>query len=153
MRPEFWTDETIAGLPDAARLFYIGLWGVADDAGWLEWQPRRIGALLYPYRTAHRRETDIKTWSAQLTELGRLRLLECGCGHIPTLARHQRITGRQAFTYKDRHFSKHSPLINKQSVLIDSPVTERNVEERTPRFEDAFLAAGGKSRNERHCTA
>ena len=148
VRPEFWTDETLAALPDAARLFYIGLWGIADDAGWFQWQPRQIGALLYPYRNVRRRGMDIATWSEQLVKDGRLRLLDCGCGHIPTLSRHQRITGKQSFTNADRHFSKHVVLTDKQSVLSGSPVTERNVKERNVGmsidFDEAFAAAGGK---------
>ena len=128
VRPEFWSDETLAALPDPVRLFYIGLWGVADDAGWLEWQPRRIGALLYPYRAAHRRESDITAWAAKLVTSGRMELLDCGCAFIPTLRRHQRISGTRAVTYADRHFSKHTPLTTKQSSLSRSPVTLSNVE-------------------------
>lgn len=133
MRPEFWTDETLAELPDAVRLCYIGLWGIADDAGWLEWRPTRIGALLYPYRSAKRREADLTAWGASLAKAGRLRLLECGCAVIPTLPRHQRISGKQSFTARDSH-QRHTgstPLLSvsgsEQPVAGDSPVTERNV--------------------------
>lgn len=154
IRPEFWSDETVAALGDPIRLFYIGLWGIADDAGWLEWQPRRIGALLYPYRSIHRRESDIAAWSGTLQQAGRLVLHDCGCGHIPTLQRHQRITGRQSFPAADKHFGKHVPLTRKQSSLTDSPVTLGNVTERNVSagatdspdagFEQRMTAHGGK---------
>jgi hypothetical protein len=124
VRPEFWSDETLAVLPDSARLFYVGLWNIADDAGWLEWQPKRIGALLYPYRTARRREADIAIWSHKLVESGRLQLLACGCAEIPTLPRHQRVAGKQSFTARDRHFGRHSVL----PVRTDSPVELSRVE-------------------------
>lgn len=104
MRPEFWSDEIVAAMPDGARLFYIGLWNVADDAGWLEWRPSRIGALLYPYETAKRRETNIAAWSLRLVGKGRLVLHECGAhALIPTLPKHQRIAGKQSFVVRDAH--------------------------------------------------
>lgn len=126
VRPEFWSDPTLAPLPDGARLFYVGLWNVADDAGWLDWNVPQLGALLYPYRDREVREQDIADWSEALTGCGRLRLLACGCGHVPTLSKHQRVTGKQSFTLRDKHFMLHG----KRSPLSGSPVTERNVEER-----------------------
>jgi len=154
VRPEFWTDETIAALPDAARLFYIGLWNVADDAGWLEWQPHRIGALLYPYRQIRKRERDIVAWGTLLADDGRLRVYECGCAEIPTLPRHQRITGKQTFTVRDRHYGKHSVATGASQVLTVSPVTERNVtvgnvtrakaNGENGGFKERLAAAGGK---------
>src|SRR5688572_8830651 len=51
IRPDFWQDDTLGHLSDSVRLFYVGLWCVADDAGWLEWKPAQLGAALYPYRT------------------------------------------------------------------------------------------------------
>ena len=129
VRPEFWTDETMAALPAPVRLFYIGLWNIADDAGWIEWRPSRIGAVLFPYETPRRRERDIDTWSARLVEAGRLRLYPCGCGDIPTLSKHQRVTGKQSFVTFDVH-KTHRVLSGKQSPLSDSPVTLGNVTER-----------------------
>ncbi len=129
VRPEFWTDETLAALPDPVRLFYIGLWNVADDAGWMEWRVPRIGAVLYPYRNAASRERSIASWSKALEAAGRLIIHDCGCAEIPTLSRHQRVTGRQSFTALEGH-NKHSLLTRKRSLLSDSPVTLGNVTER-----------------------
>ena len=126
VRPEFWTDETMAGLPPAVRLFYIGLWNIADDAGWIEWREPRIGAVLFPYESSKRRHRDIRTWTDALVEAGRLVLYNCGCAHVPTLSKHQRITGKQSFAVMEIH-SKHKPLTGKQSSLSDSPVTLGNV--------------------------
>lgn len=129
VRPEFWTDEVMAALAPAVRLFYIGLWNIADDAGWMEWRVSRIGAVLFPYESSKRRERDIEAWSTRLVEAGRLVIHPCGCGEVPTLAKHQRVTGKQSFTALDAH-SKHKSLTGKQSSLSDSPVTERNGRER-----------------------
>jgi hypothetical protein len=124
VRPEFWSDETLAALPLGARLFYIGLWGVADDAGWMEWRPVRIGALLFPYETAKRRQRDIDTWTERLVISGRLVLYDCGCAQIPTLSRHQRVTGKQNFTNQETHTKhrvhKQAPLTGKQEPLSGS---------------------------------
>jgi hypothetical protein len=151
VRPEFWSDETLAALADSTRLFYVGLWCIADDAGWIEWRPSRIGALLYPYRTARRREADITVWSHQLVENGRLHLLECGCGHIPTLPRHQRVGGKQTFLQADRHYSKHvSRSVQTVPENTGSNVTLGNVTLGSDRtFTELLAAAGGKRPAER----
>jgi hypothetical protein len=147
VRPEFWTDETLAELPDSARLFYIGLWAVADDDGWIEWQPRRIGALLYPYRTAQRRERDVAAWSELLVKDGRLRLLECGCGHIPTLPRHQKIGGRRTSLNADRHFSTHASgrVHTGMAVTLSNVTVGNGTREDARSFKESFEAAGGKA--------
>jgi hypothetical protein len=133
VRPEFWTDEAMARLPMTVRQFYIGLWNVADDAGWLVWRPAHIGAVLFPYESARRREREIASWSAQLVDAGRLRLHDCGCAEIPTLPRHQRIAGKQSFAVLETH-RKHveSRVVAPKGyqALSGSPVEERRVEER-----------------------
>jgi hypothetical protein len=129
VRPEFWSDETMAALAPAVRLFYIGLWNIADDAGWIEWRVPRIGAVLFPYESVKRRSRDIEVWSTRLIDAGRLVLYACGCAQVPTLSRHQRVTGKQSFTVLEAH-KKHPSLIGKQSPLSDSPVTLGNVTER-----------------------
>lgn len=47
--PGFFTDEDLAPLSFEARLFFIGLWTVADRRGRLEDRPVRLKALLMPY--------------------------------------------------------------------------------------------------------
>jgi hypothetical protein len=132
VRPEFWQDEIMAALPDPARLFYVGLWNVADDAGWMDWSPAKIGALLYPFRGRPTRERQITAWSDVLVGADRLVLYDCGCGHIPTLPRHQRISGIQSFAVKDRHEQDHGAAKRiartaTRSSLSHSPVRVGNV--------------------------
>ena len=98
VKPAFWTDSTLARVSYPARLFYIGLWNIADDAGWLQWELSGIGALLYAYETPKRRERLLVDWSDELVRQGRLVIHECGCASVPTLPKHQRIQGVQSFT-------------------------------------------------------
>jgi hypothetical protein len=103
VRPDFWQDDTLGHLSDAVRLFYIGLWCVSDDAGWFEWKPSQLGASLYPYRTAHRRERDIDGWGDVLNQAGRIVRHPCGCAYIPTLTKHQRAGGNPSYQYREKH--------------------------------------------------
>ena len=103
VRPEFFTDAVTAHLPAAVQVTYVGLWCVADDAGWLAWDVAQIGALLYPYKSVHGREKAVTHAGEVLAEAGRLALLDCGCAHIPTLPDHQRIGGNKSFPARDSH--------------------------------------------------
>lgn len=103
VRPEFFTDPVTAHLSPLAQITYIGLWCVADDAGWLTWDVPQIGALLSPYRSVRVREQAIERAAGELMNVGRLVLHECGCAHIPTLETHQKIGGNKSFTARDRH--------------------------------------------------
>lgn len=103
MRPEFFTDPVTGHLPPAVQVTYIGLWLVADDAGWLDWDVPQIGAVLYPYKSVRARETALLRAAAALAAAGRLIVMECGCARIPTLAVHQKIGGNKSFTAYERH--------------------------------------------------
>ena len=47
---EYWSDSDLFLRLDAGeREVYQGLWMLADDAGWMEWDASRIAAELYPY--------------------------------------------------------------------------------------------------------
>jgi hypothetical protein len=103
VRPEFFSDPTVARLTVATRLTYIGLWCVADDAGWLVWDVANIGALLSPYESVRVRETRIAKAGAELIESGRMVLHPCSCALIPRLSDHQKIGGNKSFTVRDKH--------------------------------------------------
>jgi hypothetical protein len=49
LKPEFFKDEEIHGLPMEARLLFQGLWLLADREGRLEDRPRFIHAEIFPY--------------------------------------------------------------------------------------------------------
>lgn len=104
VKPDFWSDSFIASLPDGARLFYVGLWMEADDAGWFKWEPREISAGLYPYRSIRTRERQVQDWFRLLMDGGRVVLHECGHAVIPTFGRHQRTTGgTKVYRVRDQH--------------------------------------------------
>ena len=137
VKPAFWVDRTMAGLPRPLRLTYIGLWMLADDEGFLPWDVAQAGAELYPFETPKVRERFLAAEVERLIEAGRVVAFEdCHCLHIPTLKTHQRVSGIRSTRYAEAH-AKHSLLSHKQSPLSDSPGTvgngkgrERNVEER-----------------------
>lgn len=49
LKPDFFKDEDLAELKFEVRLFFAGLWGLADKAGRLEDRPKRFKAEIFPY--------------------------------------------------------------------------------------------------------
>lgn len=105
IKPEFWRDEPLSRLSEGTRLFYIGLWQLADDGGWLEWNVPEIGAELYRYRGRVGRERLVERYTEELTRLNGSRLVryECGHAHLPHLVEHQRFGGRTVKTIESAH--------------------------------------------------
>jgi hypothetical protein len=104
IRPEFFSDETLATVGDATRLFYVGLWTLCDDAGYFDLKPRQIAAVLYPFRGQAARQRLTDKALAELESLGRVRVLTCGIhATIPTLPGHSIKGGTKAETYFRRH--------------------------------------------------
>jgi len=104
IRPEFFTDETMASATLATRLVYIGLWTLCDDAGYFERKPRQIAAALFPFDAVARRQRIVDQALDELVSLGRVRYLECDAhGLVPTLPRHGAKGGSKAETFKVRH--------------------------------------------------
>lgn len=112
VKPDFWSDSVLSRLPDGARLFYIGLWMEADDAGWLKWEPREIAAGLYPYRGVRSRERQVEEWFQLLASKGRVILHPCGHAVIPTFGRHQRTGGNRQTRVRDIHLDCQSGQIH-----------------------------------------
>jgi hypothetical protein len=92
VKPAFWTDSRLALLPAATRLFYIGLWNIADDTGWLRWEVPTIGAELYGYEPRMARERRVAAMGDALEQAGRITRYPCGHALIPTLTEHQRMS-------------------------------------------------------------
>jgi len=90
IRPSYWTDTDLhTRLSADVREFYIGLWMLADDAGYLPWDVTRIGAELYPFRSQGWR---IKKLPAMLEALGDEHACLLPCNRhvvIPNLPRYQ----------------------------------------------------------------
>lgn len=105
VKPEFFKDARLAELSDAVRLFYIGLWLVADDAGYFRADVPEIGMDLYGYRARVAREKSVMSYLSTLQDAGRIKVLACGHGFIPTLSGHQHLAGetRRVYTFKAEH--------------------------------------------------
>jgi hypothetical protein len=119
VRPEFFTDHVMGALPADVRLTYIGLWCVADDAGWMTWDVDQIAAQLYPYESIRSRTRRVERACEALRDAGRLVIHECGCAVVPKLSEHQRIGGTKSFTSRDKHESIHvrtNPPVRNVSV-------------------------------------
>jgi hypothetical protein len=105
IRASWWTDGDLhLRLTAEQREFWIGLWMLADDEGYLEWDPARVGAELYPYKSVGWRRR-LPDWLATLGP-GHARLLECGRHvFIPNLARYQTVP-RPTTNVHRRHLSE-----------------------------------------------
>ena len=128
VKPEFWSSSDMAALPYSVRLIYIGLWCVADDAGYIDWQLERIAHDLLGYESTKVRERHLAEWADLLVKSGHLEMFDCGCALVPSLMKHQRITGKQNFRNREAH-GKHLLLTGKQSIAPERNGSgrERNV--------------------------
>lgn len=111
IKPAWFLDKQLRrGTSADAREFYIGLWMLADDDGWLSWDEERIAAELYPYDPERRRERNVAKWSDQLEHLdpARPHLVVYDCGHasVPKMAGHQRIGGTRTTSTHRAHIER-----------------------------------------------
>lgn len=93
IKPEFWQDEKLVGLSDAARLIFLGLVSLADDAGRLLDKPVKIEADLFDGETDRRR--DVVEALANLSRIGVIRRGLTASGQriieITNWKRHQKV--------------------------------------------------------------
>jgi hypothetical protein len=93
VKPEFFADQEITLLSRDIRLLYIGLWGLADEHGRLQGDPRYVKGQLFAYDddlTAG----DIEKMLDCLIEAGkahRYRVRNAVYLFLPKLAKHQRL--------------------------------------------------------------
>lgn len=102
--PEFFTDAGLADLPKGTKLFYIGLWTLCDDDGYFPWEPRSIGAALFPYAAEPERVTWISGCLEELRAIERVEKLDCDRhGLVPTLPKYRMKGGRPTFPHRETH--------------------------------------------------
>lgn len=66
IKPDFWIDENLPTISHAARLLYIGLWGIADDNyGTLPDRPKWIKSQIFPHE-----DIDVKPLLAEIAGIG-----------------------------------------------------------------------------------
>ncbi len=124
IKPAFWTDVRLAELPPAVRLTFIGLWMIADDAGWFRYDPAQVANELYGYESRRRRERTIAADVEALEVAGRVNIYPCGHAQVPHLTEHQRLAGEthRVLTIQREH--SHCPAVPRDSPLV--PDTVRN---------------------------
>ncbi len=104
IKPQFFKNDELAELPMSARLFFIGLWTLADSEGRLEDRPRRIKAEIFPFDNIDADDLLSRLQSAgfiirytssggQHTESG---FSEMKVIQIVNFTKHQKLSGREA---------------------------------------------------------
>lgn len=68
IKPEFWTDEKLAQVSREARLFFVGLWTVADDQGVTHASPFLLKSQIFPYDNLEIEQ--VADWIGDFVELG-----------------------------------------------------------------------------------
>jgi hypothetical protein len=93
LKPEFWTDDKVAGLSRDARLLFLGLWTEADDDGRLVDSTKLLAGSLFPF------DDDVTpkrlgTWLEEIISQGLVRRYTRGAAsylYIVNFKRHQKI--------------------------------------------------------------
>lgn len=141
VKPSFFKDAHIAAMAPAVRLTYIGLWMLADDAGYYRWDVAEAGLELYGYDSRTKREKVVAAHLDELVAGGRVvRLADpkygyeaCDHIYIPTLTDHQRFGGptKRVTTYQREHATcPRIPADTRESPPIPGTVRIRNGTER-----------------------
>lgn len=90
IKPDFWTDDVIAGLEPVAMLLFIGMWNFADDDGYLKDSVGQLRRQIFPDRGI-----DIAGAFEQLVDTGRVVRMDSDQGpilSIPHFTEHQKIS-------------------------------------------------------------
>lgn len=114
IKPVFWRDRELARVGDEARLFYIGLWMQADDAGYFRWNADEIGADLYPFLSERQRLRKLEKCLTALREMPgaeRLTIMPCGHAVLTRFLDHQKSgmpgEGKRVYTFARQHEKCH----------------------------------------------
>lgn len=97
IKPEFFYSEQVTSVSMAARMFFVGLWTLADREGRLQWAPKKIRAQLFPYAgdPSHPHDHAIQVFALaeELTAANLLHIYEVDretFAWIPGFTKHQR---------------------------------------------------------------
>jgi len=88
LKPSFFANDILAECDPMARLLFAGLWTIADRDGRMEYRPRKIKGILFPYDNC-----DIEPLVEQLAARGFVVVYRAGGINvlaIPTFGEHQR---------------------------------------------------------------
>lgn len=111
IKPGFFKNEGLGGLPLGARLLFVGLWTLADREGRLEDRPGRIKAELFPYDRDISTD-DIDSWLNSLAIAPEVFIVRYAAG-------------KSRFILIS-NFTKHqNPHVKEQASLIPAPDEDR----------------------------
>lgn len=116
VKPSWFTDKALqTGVRADTREFYIGLWMLADDDGWFEWDEDAIGVAIYGFLPLARREHLIAKHTLALMELTptapHLLMHPCGHSQVPKMPQHQRVSEmKRVMTDHKRHTEGKCPI-------------------------------------------
>ena len=68
IKPDFFDSDSLAAVHPMTRFLFIGLWVIADDAGNLKYNPRKIRLQVFPYDEIPDREIELQL--SQLEKIG-----------------------------------------------------------------------------------
>ena len=123
IKPSWFLDKELRkGVSAEAREFYVGLWMIADDAGWFVWDAERIAAELYPYGGTAARERNVVKWAESLMALSPAspHLVVYSCGHalVQKMPGHQRIAGKVSVGVRDKHRDGCREVVSQLSLTV-----------------------------------
>lgn len=156
IKPSWFLDKQLRrGTTADAREFYIGLWMLADDAGYLVWDEERIAAELYPYDPERRREANVAKWAGVLERLNadepHLIVWDCGHARVPKMPGHQRIAGTQTETVKRAHLGDPEKMKRPDREACETACSRVSLQEATDVVATSSHGIGrvgnGKERN------
>jgi len=99
---EYWSDSDLfLRLSADDRELYIGLWMLADDAGWMPWDVAAIAASVYHYEDRTPREAKVRAGVSKLVKLGKVERHKC-CLFLSAVARYPR-AGKKSTEHKAEH--------------------------------------------------
>ncbi|HEY6568575.1 MAG TPA: hypothetical protein VI341_13750 [Actinomycetota bacterium] len=88
---EFWQDAEIQiDLSDSERWTLVGLWMLADDGGFLDWDLRYIGSQLYNHEDRAEREQKVTDHLAAIVRAKKAKKFACGHVFLPAAAEYGR---------------------------------------------------------------
>jgi hypothetical protein len=91
IKPEFWQNEQLAGLPEHARLLAIALLNHSDDEGYFVASPQLVRAACFPFEEHSK---NVLRSIHDLSGIGYIEVLDCGekaVGWVCKFLQHQRI--------------------------------------------------------------
>lgn len=99
---EYWADSDLFLKLDAeSREFYVGLWMLADDDGWLPRDVPGIAAAVYQYLDRGPRERLVTEKLTRLSRMGKVQSFRC-CLFLPSVSRYPR-AGKKSTLHHDDH--------------------------------------------------